>query len=740
MKKISSLLLLSFLCHPVLFAQLNLEAIWKTGTYSAKSAGGLQWSNDGKCYAELIYNDAGKPNIVLYSVETAKIIDTLMRPNDFVPKDSIKGIKPMSFSISDDGKRILIATEMEAIYRHSTIEKNYIYFKDSKKLEPLSAKGKQRYAQFSPDGLKVAYIIENNMYYVDLLADEITEVQITKSGKKNEIIYGATDWVYEEEFGINRGFYWSPDSKRIAYYRFDVKAVKEFSLTMYKNNTYPVEEKYKYPKAGEDNSIVTVDVYGLENRDVIYSYSPSENPQAYYLPRVKWTNEPTVLCIEKLNRLQNHLDLLLVDVNTRILTTVLTETSDKYVDVDAKGDCPIFLNDKKQFIWLSEKSGLMQAYFEPVYKDGTAEKQFTFFTAQLTAFYGYKESTQTAYFQICKQPYEKQIVQVKNSVVTDLWFWNERSTTGNYSANFNEHLSYGLITYSNFNTPPVTQLCSFIDSVRVLRMLEDNAALKAKLAALHLAPTSFFSFKTADSTELFGYVIKPLFLKKKKKYPVFMTCYGGPGNSQVEDRWGGANYLYYQYLASLGYAVVCVDNRGTGNRGLAFKQCTYLNLGVKETADQIEAAKYLGTWNWVDKNRISMFGWSYGGFMATNCILKGADVFKCAIAVAPVTDWRFYDNIYTERYMQTPATNKAGYVNTSCLNIVDAYKGKLLLMHGTGDDNVHLQNSIELSNALINKNKQFDMLFFPNKNHGIGGGYSRLVLFTKMTDFLLKNL
>jgi dipeptidyl-peptidase-4 len=513
--------------------------------------------------------------------------------------------------------------------------------------------------------------------------------------------------------------------------------VHEYSLSFYKNETYPSEEKYKFPKAGENNSIVTLGVFGLEARKIIYTYQPQEDAQAYYIPRVKWTKDPAVLCIEKLNRLQNKLDLILANTSTKNATVILTESSDKYVDVEAKGETPIFLNDGQHYIWLSESSGWMQAY-EYAINDKNKVKQLTHFTKQMTQFYGYNETNQTAYFQVCVQPYQKQIVAVKEGIEMPLNFWNTSFTGGSYTANFSEDLNYAIVSYSAMNTPPVSQLCKSDGSV--VRMLEDNASLNAKLKQLNWAPTSFFSFKTSDSTELYGYVIKPLFMKKKKKYPVFMTCYGGPGNSQVEDRWGGANYLYYQYLASLGYAVVCVDNRGTGNRGAAFKQCTYLKLGEFETADQIEAAKYLSSWNWVDKDRISMFGWSYGGFMATNCILKGADVFKCAIAVAPVTDWRFYDNIYTERYMQTPATNKAGYESTSTLKYAENYKGHLLLMHGTGDDNVHLQNSIELSNALINKNKQFDAFFFPNKNHGIYGGYSRLVLFTKMTEFLLKNL
>ncbi len=726
-------------------AQITLEEIWKKGTYAAQSAGGFHFMPDGESYYSLIYSKE-QPFVVRYELSSGKALDTIMRAKDFVFKSDENSpsitIKPSQVTISPDGKRILIATEMEAIYRHSTVEKNYIYFLESKKMDVLSiaGNGKQRYAQFSPDGLKVAYIVDNNMYYADLQADEITEVQLTKDGAKNQIIYGATDWVYEEEFGINRAFYWSPDSRRLAFYRFDESNVKQFTLPIYKNETYPVSETYRYPKAGEDNAAVSVQVMELENRKVIYDYNPIKlkyDAQSYYIPRVKWTQSSNYLCVELLNRLQNNLDVLLLDMQnatSRVLLNELSKTA--YVDVEAKGDAPIFLEDQTKFIWVTEESGWMQAQFRSMIDGHVVSQIGNFENRQMTHLYAYDEKKKLAFFQVCMKPYEKEVVAVNGDNAEIKITANIR---GNASVDFSDNLKYAVYTYSDVQTPPVVKLIN--EDGSLLRILEDNANLKAKLAGMKMNYPSFFEFTTVDGTTLYGYNMKPSKMKKKAKCPVFMTCYGGPGSAQVEDRWGGANFMYFQYLTDLGYGVVCVDNRGTGNRGAAFKQCTYLKLGEIETIDQIEAAKYIGkNWSWVDAKRISMFGWSYGGFMASNCILKGADVFKCAIAVAPVTDWRFYDNIYTERYMQTPALNASGYQNTACTLYADNLKGKFLLMHGTADDNVHFQNSMELTNALFAKNKSFEQYFFPNKNHSIAGGYSRWLVYDKMTKFLQSNL
>ncbi|MEN9521990.1 MAG: hypothetical protein RL065_367 [Bacteroidota bacterium] len=743
----------SILCIATLFSfqvksqHVTLESVWKNFEYIPKSEGGWKWMKDGKTYVEMTTN----LSIVKYDAASGKALDTLLRSEDLIPKDSIKAIKPFGFEISDDEKKILLSTEMESIYRHSTMEKNFIYFRDSKKLETLSGKGKQRYAQFSPDGMKVAYIINNNMYYADVLADEITEVQITKDGEKNKIIYGATDWVYEEEFGINRGFYWSPDSKKILYYRFDESNVKEYSLDYFEKNNYPRNEKYKYPKAGEDNSVVGLELYAIESGKVTYTFTP-ENPQSYYLPRMGWINSDEIW-FEKLNRLQNELQVFsyysfsetnpTFDNNrkeqvetkrTSTLTKFLTETNKAYVDVEAKKDCPIFINGGKHFIWMSEQDGFNQLYLYNA--DGKLVRKLSTSNYDITDVYGYDEKTQTVYYQqVGDKPYYKVLSRcnINGNEERDCF----KTQTGWASYEFSPTFDFAIQTTSHINVPPTYTLLD--NQNKTIRVLEDNADLKKKLADKKLQPTDFFSFKTEDGTELFGYQISPLLKKKKDKAPVFMYCYGGPNASQVEDRWGGMNFMYFQFLAQNGYTMACVDNRGTGNRGEAFRKCTYLNLGTIETQDQISAARYYKKQNWVDSNKISMFGWSYGGFMATNCMLRGAGVFNACVAVAPVTDWRFYDNIYTERYMRTPKENAMGYANNSCMKFAENMKGHFLLMHGDADDNVHIQNSFELTNALIKADKQFDLFVYPNKAHGISGGNTRYFLFKKMTNFIFEN-
>ena len=657
----------------------------------------------------------------------------------------------MSFEISDDEKKILLSTETEAIYRHSTMEKNFIFFRDAKKLEALSSKGKQRYAQFSPDGMKVAYIISNNMFYADLVADEITEVQITKDGEKNKIIYGATDWVYEEEFGINRGFYWSPDSKKILYYRFDESNVKEYSLDYFEKNNYPRNEKYKYPKAGEDNSVVSLEVFSLENQFeyTVVNLSNFNKGQDFYIPRTGWINND-VSWFERLNRTQNELSLetFFREIDTlpnkeKGITlqqlretnhSVLVEKNKAYVDVEAKIDCPIFINGGKQFIWMSEQDGFEQLYLYNA--DGSLVKKLSASPFDVTDVYGYDEKTQTVYYQqVGDKPYYKVLSRcsINGNEERDCF----KTLTGWASYEFSPTFDFAIQTTSHINVPPTYTLLD--NQNKTIRVLEDNADLKKKLADKKLQPVDFFSFKTEDGTELFGYKISPLLKKKKDKAPVFMYCYGGPNASQVEDHWGGLNFMYFQFLAQNGYAMACVDNRGTGNRGEAFRKCTYLNMGTIETQDQISAARYFKKQNWVDSNKISMFGWSYGGFMATNCALRGGNVFNACVAVAPVTDWRFYDNIYTERYMRTPKENKLGYENAACTKYADDMKGHFLLMHGGADDNVHTQNTFELTNALIKADKQYDEFIFPNKAHGISGGNTRYFLFKKMTNFIFEN-
>ncbi len=494
------------------------------------------------------------------------------------------------------------------------------------------------------------------------------------------------------------------------------------------------------PKAGEDNSVVSLEVYNIEKQRRTGNYIPTDGSQFYYLPQTNWINETTIW-IEKLNRFQNHLDLMkvhFVDEGEKVvgnLTSILKEENKAYVDVEAKKDCPIFINGGKQFIWMSEQDGFEQLYLYNA--DGSLVKKLSTSPFDVTDVYGYDEKTQTVYYQqVGDMPYYKVLSRCNINGNEERDCFKTDSAWASYE--FNPDFSLAIQTLSHITTPPKFTLLNAEN--KSIRVLEDNAVLTSKLKERKIIPANFFSFKTEDGTELYGYMITPILKKKKDKSPVFMYCYGGPNASQVEDRWGGMNMLYFQFLAQNGYTIVCVDNRGTGNRGEAFRKCTYMNLGQIETQDQISAARYFKKQNWVDRNKISMFGWSYGGFMATNCMLRGAGVFNSCVAVAPVTDWRFYDNIYTERYMRTPQENAKGYANNNCSKFADKLQGHFLLMHGGADDNVHTQNSFELTNALIKADKQFDEFIFPNKNHGIGGGNTRYFLFRKMTDFIFKNM
>ena len=496
---------------------------------------------------------------------------------------------------------------------------------------------------------------------------------------------------------------------------------------------------------------MSLEVFSLENQFeyTVVNLSNFNKGQDFYIPRTGWINND-VSWFERLNRTQNELSLetFFREIDTlpnkeKGITlqqlretnhSVLVEKNKAYVDVEAKIDCPIFINGGKQFIWMSEQDGFEQLYLYNA--DGSLVKKLSASPFDVTDVYGYDEKTQTVYYQqVGDKPYYKVLSRcsINGNEERDCF----KTLTGWASYEFSPTFDFAIQTTSHINVPPTYTLLD--NQNKTIRVLEDNADLKKKLADKKLQPVDFFSFKTEDGTELFGYKISPLLKKKKDKAPVFMYCYGGPNASQVEDHWGGLNFMYFQFLAQNGYAMACVDNRGTGNRGEAFRKCTYLNMGTIETQDQISAARYFKKQNWVDSNKISMFGWSYGGFMATNCALRGGNVFNACVAVAPVTDWRFYDNIYTERYMRTPKENKLGYENAACTKYADDMKGHFLLMHGGADDNVHTQNTFELTNALIKADKQYDEFIFPNKAHGISGGNTRYFLFKKMTNFIFEN-
>jgi dipeptidyl-peptidase-4 len=641
-----------------------------------------------------------------------------------------KKIALEDYALSADEQKIMISTESEPIYRRSSREENFVYDLKTKKLAQLSKGGKQMFATFSPDGSKVAFVRLNNLYMVDLAT--MTEKQITTDGKWNHIINGACDWVYEEEFSFAKAFQWSPDSKKIAFISFDETKVPEYNMQTW-GKLYPVDYKYKYPKAGEPNSIVTVSIFNLTDSKTVKVDIGKETDQ--YIPRIRWTNDANVLSLNRLNRLQNKMEIMHAEASTGKTKVILTEESKTYVDVENFADDVYYLADNKSFVMSSEKDGFKHLYLYDI--TGKLIRQITTGNWEVADFYGIDEKSKTLYFTSMEiSNIERQLFSISLDGKLKKQLTSEK---GMNSANFSKDFKYYILSNTASESPLKVSLHK-APTGELVKVLEDNAALRKKLEDYNIAPKEFMTIKTSENIELNAWMIKPTDFDPKKKYPVFMFLYGGPGSQQVLNQFDASNGMWFQHLAQKGYIVACVDNRGTGGKGADFKKVTYLNLGKLEVKDQIEAAKYWGSLPYVDKTRIGIFGWSYGGYMSSNCLFQGADYFKTAIAVAPVTNWRFYDTIYTERFLRTPQENATGYDENSPVTYAKNLKGNFLLVHGTGDDNVHFQNSISLEDALIKANKQFQSFYYPNKNHGIYGGNTRLHLFTMMTGFLEKNL
>jgi dipeptidyl-peptidase-4 len=574
-------------------------------------------------------------------------------------------------------------------------------------------------------------VSDNNLFYYDLSKNKT--VQVTKDGKKNAIINGAVDWVYEEEFTMSRGFEWSPDGQYLAYYRFDETQVPEFGMDIY-GSLYPKRETWKYPKAGEPNSKVQVYIHSvgksksmLCNTQDLVSAS-NNNPFDHYLPRIQWMNNQA-LCVQKLNRLQNQLQILQFAYAQPNAKVIYSETNDKYVEVV---DWTFSEGSLKAF-FTSEKSGYKHLYALDAQNQVVALSSGAWEIDQVL---GIDQVKQVVYFTSGKDnPSERQLYVLSIADKSIKALTTEKAW---HNIRFSPGFNYFTDQYSTLQKPAITALKEA--NGNLVKILEDNTALSNKLADLSLGQVKFGHFTSVDSVELDYWQILPAQFDSTKRYPVLFFVYGGPGHQTVQNMWSGANYMWYQYLAQKGYMVITIDNRGSGGRGEAFKKMTYLNLGKYETMDYIAAAKYFGQQTYVDAKRIGIFGWSYGGFMASSCITKGADYFKAAVAVAPVTNWRYYDNIYTERYMRTPQVNADGYDNNSPINHIAKIKGKYLIIHGTADDNVHFQNAAEMIKTMNDQNIPYDAEIYPNTNHGIGGGKTRWHLFNKITDFLLLNL
>ncbi len=702
-------------------AELGLKDIWGSRKYYPKSPEELQSMNDGEHYC-LMVDDS----LFEYEYLSGNKSRWIFCTKDFILAGQKEPVEMADFQFSNDEKKILITTQIENIYRHSFAANYFVFELATKKLIPVSEGGKQELATFSPDGSKVAFVRSNNLFIKDLNTNE--EKQITQDGQFNSIINGKCDWVYEEEFSFAKAFDWSPDGSKIAFYRFDESRVKEFSMTKY-GKLYPEEYKFKYPKAGEDNSLVTIHMYDLTSGSVKTMDIGTETDQ--YIPRIKWTNMPNLLCIFRMNRLQNKLEYLFTDATTGKSNVVLVEENKKYIEIN---DDLYFSPDNKFFLLTSVKNGFRHIYLHSM--DGRQIRQLTVGNYEVKEILGFDPKKKAIFYYSNENGPTGQDVYVMNLDGTRKKRISKQNVYN--TVRFSKNFKYYVLTSQDINTPPVYAVYDL--KGKELRILEDNQELRNNLSAFQHPPVEFFSFTTSEGVTLNGYMIKPVNFDPGKKYPVWMHLYGGPGSQTVVNRWGRSDYLWYRMLAQKGIISVCVDNRGTGGRGEEFEKCTYGQLGNLETIDQIEAARYLGKLPYVDAARIGIWGWSYGGFMAAHCITRGADVFKAAIAVAPVTNWRYYDNIYTERYMGLPKDNAKGYDDNAPMAYAKNLKGKFLLVHGTADDNVHFQNSIELTNALLKENKQFDMFFYPNKDHGIYGGTTRLNLYQKMTDWILENL
>lgn len=719
-KKSLFLLLLTSL-SAVAQQKITLEEIW-SGAFRTQGMTALEAMKNTNQYTVLNYDrNSRSSQIDLYDFATLNKVTTLIDSKDHKQLDGID-----SYTFSPDEKKILIANNSDQIFRHSFVADYFIYDIAKKTLTKL-ADYKVQEPTFSPDGTKIGYAHDNNLYVYDLTTQKHT--QITKDGKKNHIINGITDWVYEEEFSFVRAFDWNAGSDKIGFIRFDETEVPEFSMDMYNQGLYPTQYVFKYPKAGEKNAIVSLHVY-----DVKTGATKKINLDTYkdfYIARIKWTNEANTLSAQVLNRHQNNLDLLFVDGNSGATKIVVNEKDKAYVDVT---DNLTFLKDNS-FIWTSEKDGFNHIYHYD--KNGKLINQITKGKWEVTNYYGFDTKTGTIFYQSVENgSINRDVYSIKLNGKDKKRLTTE---TGTNAATFSPNFEYFINSFSSAkNTPRYTLNES--KTGKLVKTIVSNEALESKLAKYDLPTKEFFELTTEKGNRLNAWILKPKDFDPNKKYPVFMYQYSGPGSQQVNNDWNNTDDYWFAMLTQQGYIVACVDGRGTGFKGAEFKKCTYKELGKFEVEDQIDAAKVIGNYPYVDKTRIGIFGWSYGGFMSSNCIFQGNDTFKMAIAVAPVTSWRYYDSVYTERYMQTPQENASGYDNNSPITHVAKLKGNFLLIHGTADDNVHVQNTMKMVEALVQANKQFDWAIYPDKNHGIYGGKTRLQLYTKMTNFIKEKL
>lgn len=701
--------------------QIALEDLFKKGTFAIKNVPGFNALKDGKQYTKMD-NEGGKQTIKVFDLESGK--ETRAIFDNSVNKFNGTKLNVEEYNFSSNEQKLLLFTEGEHIYRHSAVYNVYVFDIASGNITRVGG-DKVLHATFSPDGSKVAFVKTNNLYIWDMKSNATTAV--TTDGEKNKIINGNCDWVYEEEFSFTKAYDWSKDGSYLAYYRFDESLVPEYTMAKY-TGLYPEQYTYKYPKAGERNSVVQIKIYNVAAKSTVNADLGAETDQ--YVPRIKWTNDASSLCVYRMNRLQNKLELLQTNAATGSATPIYAEENKWFISID---DEITFLPDGQSMIIRSEQKG-----YNHLFNWDWKKKKLIDLTEgnyDVDALTGIDILHKLVYYTSA----EASPLQRKLYVVD--WSGKKKKCLtpedGMHAITPCEGYSYFLDRYSRLNTVPVYYLRNAKGAV--IRTLEDNKVLGEKMKEFSLGQVRMIKVKGVE-TDLDAWMITPPGFDSTKKYPVLMFQYSGPGSQQVADKFPIGNFFWHQMLAEKGYIVVCADGTGTGFRGEAFRKKTYLQLGKYESDDQIAVAKYLSGLSFVNKDRIGIWGWSYGGFMSSTCLMKGNDVFKMAIAVAPVTNWRYYDNIYTERYMRTPKENPQGYDDNAPEKMVSKLQGKFLLIHGTADDNVHFQNSVMLVSAMIAANKEYDSEYYPDKNHGISGGNTSFHLYRRMTDFILKNL
>ena len=733
MKRFFTLLLLAIFVTGIQAQQKVTLRDIAQGTYRAQGISGLKPMLDGEHYTQI---SSDHKRIVKYSFKTGEEVGTLFDVTTARDCD-LKSFD--DYILSPDEKLILIQTETKPIYRHSFTAVYYIYNVKNNKMEPLSNNGPQQVPLFSPDGNQIAFVRNNNIYLVKLLFGN-SESQATKDGEYNHVLNGIPDWVYEEEFSFNRAFDFSADSKMIAYVRFDESAVPMFSFPWYKGlapektsyATYPGAYEYKYPKAGEVNSKVSVHTYDIKSH--VTRKMDLQIDSDGYIPRIKFTSDPEKLAIMTLNRHQNRLDLYMANPRSGLCKVAIRDEAEQYIKESAYSNIKFY---PEHIVMMSEKDGYNHLYLYTI--AGNLVKQITKGQFEVTSFLGWDQKANVFYYASNEgSPLRTAIYKIDGKgKKTKL-----STRTGSNSAIFSTNQKYYINTFSNISTPTLITLND--NRGKELTTLLDNSKLKAQTAQLNMPQKEFFTFRTSSGVELNGWMMKPANFNANKKYPVILHQYSGPGSQQVIDRWGigsfGDGGLFEAYMCDKGYIMVCVDGRGTGGRGAAFEKCTYLQLGVKEAEDQVETARYLGTLPYIDGKRIGIWGWSFGGYNTLMSMSDGSGAFKAGVAIAAPSDWRFYDTVYTERFMRTPKENAEGYDAGSAIKRAPQLKGSLLLIHGTADDNVHYQNCAEYSEALVQAGIQFDMQVYTNRNHGIFGGKTREHLMNRVANFFIQNL